>query len=144
MAWAMGFVCLVVGLTPILQVGGVLPIAPGSSRWLMVGVGALFIAGGVSVVARYGLPPRDRDSYWLAWLQYGLALIITALMTATAAWIAFAPGERRFGINVPFLPRAAVEVAGRVMFGAATVILFAVVVIFAILGARGLRARGSR
>ena len=42
MAWTMGFVCLAVGLTPVLQVVGFFPIAPDSSRWLMLGVGALF------------------------------------------------------------------------------------------------------
>jgi len=143
MAWAMGFVCLAVGLTPILQVGGFLPIAPDSSRWIMVGVGGLFIAGGASLVVGYGLPRGDRPGRLLAWVQYALALIITGLMAATTAWIAFAPGERRFGTNAPFLPGAVVDVAGRVAFGAATVILVAVLLMFAILGARGLRARSE-
>jgi hypothetical protein len=143
MAWAMALVCLAVGLTPILQVAGFLPIAHDSSRWLMVGVGGLFIAGGASLVAGYGMPRGDRPSRLLAWIQYALALIVTALMATSTAWVAFAPGERRFGTNVPFLSGAVIEFAGRVAFGAATVILCAVLVMFAILGARGLRARGD-
>ena len=139
----MGFVCLAVGLTPILQVAGVLPIAPDSSGWMMVGVGGLFIAGGASLVAGYGLPRTDRPRPLLAWLQYALALIVTGLMAATTGWVAFAPGERRFGTNVPFLPGAVVEVAGRLAFGAVTVLLVAVLVLFAIVGALGLRAHGE-
>jgi len=68
MAWALGFVCLVVGLTPMLQVGGFFPIAPDSSRWVMVGVGALFIAGGgrwSSVTGFHAERVRRTFSSWL-------------------------------------------------------------------------------
>jgi hypothetical protein len=141
MAWALGFVCLAVGLTPILQVAGFFPIPPGSSRWVMVGVGTLFIAGGAAVVTGYGFPRGEGAPRALIMAQYVLALIITALMTAVAGWVAFAPGERRFTINVPFLPPGAVELLGRLAFGISTVLLLGIVALFAILGARGLTSR---
>ena len=75
--------------------------------------------------------------------QYILALIITALMAAVVAWVAFAPGERRFTINVPFLPPAAVELLGRLAFGVSSLLLLGILALFAILGARGLTSRGD-
>src|SRR5262249_18168931 len=135
MAWTMGFVCLAVGLTPVLQVVGFFPIAPDSSRWLMLGVGALFIAGGAAVVGGYGLPRGPGGSRALARGQYVLALILACLMTAVAGWVAFAPGERRFMTNIPFLPPRAVEVLGRLAFGVSTVLLLGILALFAILGA---------
>ena len=143
MAWALGFVCLIVGLTPILQVAGFFPIAPDSSRWVMVGVGTLFIAGGAAVVVGYGFPRGAGARHVLAVAQYILALIITALMTAVAAWVAFAPGERRFTMNVPFLPPGAVELLGRLAFGFSSFLLLGILALFAILGARGLASRGD-
>jgi hypothetical protein len=143
MAWALGFVCLVVGLTPILQVAGFFPIAPDSSRWVMVGVGTLFIAGGAAVVVGYGFPRGAGAPHVLAVAQYILALIITALMTSVAAWVAFAPGERHFTINVPLLPPAAVELIGRLAFGFSSFLLLGILALFAFLGARGLTSRGD-
>jgi hypothetical protein len=143
MAWAVGFVCLAVGLTPILQVAGFFPIAPDSSHWVMVGVGTLFIAGGAAVVVGYGFSRGADASRALAVAQYVLALIITALMTAVAGWVAFAPGERRFTTNVPFLPPGAVELLGRLAFGVSTVLLLGILALFAILGARRLTSRGD-
>ena len=143
MAWALGFVCLAVGLTPILQVAGFFPIAPNSSRWVMVVAGTLFIAGGAAVVVGYGFPRGAGARHALAVAQYFLALIITALMAAVAGWVAFAPGERRFTINVPFLPPRAVELLGRLAFGVSTVLLLGTLALFAIVGARGLIRRGD-
>src|SRR5262249_45052415 len=119
------------------------PITPDGSRWLMLGVGALFIAGGAAVVVSYGFPHCAGAPHALAVAQYVLALIITALMTAVAGWVAFAPGERRFTINVPFLPLEAVELLGRLAFGVSTVLLLGILALFAILGARGLTSRGD-
>jgi len=137
----MGFVCLAVGLTPILQVAGFFPIAPDSSHWLMLGVGALFIAGGAALVVGYGFQRRPGTSRALACTQYVLALIITCVMTAVAGWVAFAPGERRFSTNIPFLPPRAVEVLGRLAFGVSTVLLLGILALFAIVGARGFTSR---
>lgn len=139
----MGFVCLAVGLTPILQVAGFFPIAPDSSRWLMVGVGALFIAGGAALVAGYGFRRGPGTSRALACAQYVLALIITGLMTAVAGWVAFAPGERRFMTNIPFLPPRVAELLGRLAFGVSTVLLLGVLALFAIVGARVFTSRGD-
>ena len=139
----MGFVCLAVGLTPILQVAGFFPIAPDSSPWLMLGVGALFIAGGAAVVVGYGFPRGSHTPRALAFAQYVLALIITGLMTAGAGWVAFAPGERRFAVNTPFLPPRAVELLGRLAFGTSTVLLLAFLALFAIVGVRALTSRGD-
>ena len=141
MAWAMGAVCLAVGLTPILQVAGVFPIAPDSSRWPMLGAGALFISGGAAVVVGYGFPRRPGTSRAFASAQYVLALIITCLMTALFGWVAFAPGERRFSTNIPFLPPRAVALLGRLAFGVSTILLLGILALFAIVGARGLTSR---
>jgi len=138
MAWALGFVCLAVGLTPILQVTGFFPKAPDGSGWVMVAVGTLFIAGGAALVVGYGLPRGAGARRAFAATQYVLALIITALMTAVAGWVAFAPGERRFVINVPFLPSAAVELVGRAAFGFSTVLLLGIFALFATVGVRSL------
>jgi len=143
MTWTLGFVCLAVGLTPILQVAGVFPIAPDASRWLMLAVGALFIAGGAAVVVGYGFPRRAGTARALAFARYVLALIITGLMTALTGWVAFAPGERQFAVNIPFLPPRAVELLGRFAFGVSTIVLLGSLALFAILGARGLRSRGD-
>jgi hypothetical protein len=106
-------------------VAGVFPIAPDSSRWLTLGVGALFIAGGAAVVVGYGFPRRAGTPRALALAQYVLALIITGLMTAVTGWVAFAPGERQFAANIPFLPSRVVELLGRLAFGVSTVVLLA-------------------
>jgi hypothetical protein len=72
-----------------------------------------------------------------------LALIITGVMTAVFGWVAFAPGERRFSTNIPFLPPRAVEVLGRLAFGVSTVLLLGILALFAIVGARGFTSRGD-
>jgi hypothetical protein len=142
MAWVLGLVCLAVGLTPILQVAGVFPIAPDSSSWTMVCVGVLFLAGGLAVIAGYGVPARG-GSQWLRIVQYLLSLVITGTFAATTAGVAFGPGERRFGVNLPFLPQETVAVLGRAAFGLAALLLTAMFALFLIGGAVILR-RGDR
>src|SRR5262249_54815769 len=105
MAWALGALFSFVGIVPILQVLGYLPVGDGP-HWLMVCVGVMFIAGGLAIAVQYGLQQRGPV---LAVVQYLLSLTITGTMTITAGWVAFAPGERRFRTNVPFLPPAASE-----------------------------------
>src|SRR5262249_47182497 len=134
MAWALGGVFCAVGLVPILQVLGYLPVADGS-HWLMVCVGAMFIAGGLAIVVQYGVQQRGP---LLALLQYVLVLIVTGMMTVAAAWVAFAPGERRFRTNVPFLPPVAAEWLGRIAFGITTMVMVGVFALFAIVGAQQL------
>src|SRR5690242_14903115 len=133
MAWAIGALFGVVGTVPFLQEGGWLPVPMGAegSRWLLVCAGALFLAGWLAIVMQYGL---QRRTYARAVLQYFLFLVITGSMTALAGWVAFGSGERRFRTNVPFLSRQAATTLGRVGFGFATLLMFGMFVLFAVLG----------
>lgn len=139
MAWTMGFLCQAVGLAPILQVAGYLPSEPTASRWAMISAGTVFMAGGLAVIATYGLRP-GRSWRLPSAFRYVLLLAITGLMTALAAWVAFGSGPRPFILNVPFLPSRAGSILGRAAFVLSTILMAAIFLVFAIAGAIRLRA----
>lgn len=141
-AWFWGFVCLIAGLIPILQIAGYVPIPPNAPFGIFIAVGLVFLGGGVAVILQYGLPATGTS--WLAQtVQYVLSLVVTGAMTAIAAWIAFAPGERRFTFNLPFVPPQVGAILGRLLFGVGTVLMVGVFLLFAIAGARRIRTGKS-
>lgn len=131
--------------------------ALGAPRGLVVLVGVAFILGGAATIVGYGLaggatadgqlPPGPPLAVRLIQLTLGLG--ITGIMAALAGWLAFGPGERRFGVTVslPFIAigDAGSEIVGRIAFGVwagAAALLF---VVFAVAGARHIaRAAADR
>jgi len=141
-ATAFGALCVVFGLLVVLMAADVVPTdeqrfrAP---RWVVSAAGLVFMVVGVALAttARPGAPEAAGRTTWRSFLLGGT---IVGLMAAILNWIAFAPGERRFGGSVG-LPFGAVsgptsEWTGRVAFGIGAVIVDVVLVLMT---ARGLR-----
>jgi hypothetical protein len=120
----------------------------GAPRGLLALVGVMFVLGGAATIVGFVVaggatadgqfPPGTPLAVRLTQLSLGLG--ITAIMAALAGWIAFGPGERRFGLTISLpvitISDAADEITGRIAFGVwagAAALLFA---IFAVRGAR--------
>jgi hypothetical protein len=141
-ATMMGALFVGVGLLVVLAAGGVIPADDKSfhaPRWVVSACGLLFVVAGVAVAvtAAPGAPEGAGRTTWRSLLLGGT---IVGLMAAVFNWIAFGPGERRFGggIALPFVSIGgpASEWSGRATFGLAAVLLDLFLVWFL---ARGLR-----
>ena len=56
--------------------------------------------------------------FWLRLLQVLIGVVMFASFALIGSWIAFGPGPRNFGTNIPFLASGvANEIAGRCAFG---------------------------
>jgi len=141
-ATAFGALCVGIGLLIVLLAADVIPSderrfkAP---RWVVSAAGLVFVLAGVTL-ATTSTPGAPEGTVRTTWRSFLLGGAIVGLMAAILNWIAFGPGERRFGGGVA-LPVAAVsgpasEWTGRVAFGIGAVI---VDVVFVLMIARGLR-----
>lgn len=141
-ATALGAICVGLGLLVVLLAAGVIPSderrfhAP---RWVVSAGGLVFVLVGVALATTSapGAPERAGRTTWRSFLLGGA---IVGLMGAILNWIAFGPGERRFGggFALPFVSVSgpASEWSGRVAFGIGAVL---VDVFFVWMTARGLR-----
>jgi hypothetical protein len=146
-AIACGVVALVIGVFIVLSAFGIIP-SRGSSdggRWIGVIAGMAFVFGGLAVVIQTcakaspdGVLPSNAPA-WVGTTLYLLSLGIVMSLGAIGTWIAFGPGEREFGIPIPFLPGWLNEPVGRAAFGAGAVLIWIVLIPMAVVGARRLR-----
>jgi hypothetical protein len=142
-----GIACVLGGIVILLRTVGLIGDAgdihaPG---WMVGAAGLAFVLVGIAVATG---PADGRPAATSApptWRRHVLAGAIVGLMAAAPHWIAFGPGERRFGgiLGVPFLAvsSAVSETTGRVAFGIGAVLLD---VVFVWIVARGLRAALAR
>lgn len=153
-ALVIGIVCEALAIVVILGAVGVLPLnmSPDlvNAHWVGVCAGAAFAFAGGAIIVDYtvaggtdanGNLPAGTP-YWARVLQYLFGLGIVSTMTAMFTWVAFGSGPRHFsgGFALPFVAwsGATGETSGRVAFGAAAVLLWAMLVALGVAGARQL------
>lgn len=145
-SFGFGLVVTAVGVFIVLQALGVIPAGRmNAPRWVGVLAGLIFGLGGLAmilgVIGGAGpngeLPPSA--PLWVRLGAFLLGLTIFASFAMIGSWIAFAPGPRSFGTNVPFLQAgAANEIGGRIAFGIGAVLVWICTIGFAIAGGRRL------
>jgi hypothetical protein len=142
-AVVLGAICVAAGLLIVLVAADVIPTDPArfrAPRWVVSAAGLMFVVAGVTLAA-FSAPGAPEGAGETTWRSMLLGGTIVGLMAAILNWIAFGPGERRFGgtVAVPFVAVSgpAPEWSGRAVFGIGAVLvdLFLVWMI-----ARGLRA----
>lgn len=149
-AIACGFLAVAMGLFVALSALGVIPSRGGAEgeRWVAVVAGLAFVFGGLAVViqafaratADGVLPATAPGSVRMA--LYLLTLAIVVSLGAIGTWVAFGPGERGFATSIPFLPNGLNEPLGRTAFGIGAVMIWMILILVAVTGAR--RLRGPR
>jgi hypothetical protein len=141
-AAVLGALCVAMGLFIVLMAADVIPTDDkrfGAPRWVVSAGGLMFVLAGVALAttAAPGAPEAAGRTTWRSVLLGGT---IVGLMAAIFNWIAFGPGERRFGggLAVPFVSVSgpASEWSGRAAFGLGAVL---VNVFLVWMVARGLR-----
>lgn len=142
-ALVLGAICVGTGLLIVLMAADVVPTDPArfrAPRWVVSAGGLMFVVAGVAL-ATFSAPGAPEGAGQTTWRSFLLGGTILGLMAAIVNWIAFGPGERRFGgtVAVPFVAVSgpASEWSGRAMFGIGAVLvdLFLIWMV-----ARGLRA----
>ena len=142
-----GTACVLGGILILLLAAGVIGDARDihAPRWVVGAAGLAFVLAGIAVAAG---PADGRPTTASApgtWRSSLLGGAIVGLMAVAPNWIAFGPGERRFGgmLGLPFLAvsSAVSETTGRVAFGIGAVLLD---VVFVWIVARGFRAALAR
>jgi hypothetical protein len=142
-AVVLGAICVAAGLLIVLVAADVIPTDPArfqAPRWVVSAGGLMFVVAGVAL-ATFSAPGAPEGAGQTTWRSFLLGGTIVGLMAAILNWIAFGPGERRFGggLAVPFVSVGgpASEWSGRVAFGIGAVLvnLFLLWTV-----ARGLRA----
>ena len=152
-AWVVGLFFIAAGVGADSRGLGLIDLKPtvGTPGWIAVCAGLMFVLGGMAVINGYaiagGVGPDGNllpgTPFGVLLAQHVLGLGIMGLMTTTAGWIAFGPGERHFSttIALPFFARrsGSGELSGRVAFGIATVLLVAMTLGLGWAGAQRLR-----
>ena len=146
-AIAVGACIMVVGLLIVLMSADVIPTderkfhAP---RWVVSACGLMFVLAGVALAA-FSAPGAPEGAGRPTWRSFLLGGSIVGLLAAVFNWVAFGPGERRFGgaISVPFaaVSGPASEWSGRVAFGIGATLIDLFLVWMVARGLRDLRGR---
>jgi hypothetical protein len=112
---AVGFMFAAMGLMVIgLAVNGAIRADPFTADTLMgVPAGLMFVFAGVLI----GLPPE-----YTRWRAV-LATLVVTCFALTFDWVAFGPGERKFGGSIVGIGLVPSELMGRISFGFFAVIL---------------------
>ncbi len=111
-------------------------------RWVVAAAGLAFVLAGLSVATA---PLNQGEDIPRRVTLRGLLLggPIVALLAAVAHWVAFGPGERRFGggFSIPFITISSrtPEWTGRLIFGIGAVMLDAMLLWILVRGIRDLR-----
>jgi hypothetical protein len=145
----LGVVVAAVGVFIVLQAVGVIPAGRmNAPRWVGVLAGLVFGLGGLAVIlgAIGGAKPNGdlpaSAPLWIRVAVYLLGLTIFASFAIIGSWIAFGPGTRSFGTNVPFLQSGtANEIGGRIAFGFGAVLVWLCTLGYAFAGFRKLVKR---
>jgi len=120
---------------------------PGTPAWVAFSVEALFVLAGAALINGYAIGRVDANGdfsadtpYASQVIQYLLGMAIVGVMASVSGWIAFGRGPRQFSttLALPFFATRTIggSLAGRIAFGAGTVMLAAM---FAGLGWSGAR-----
>jgi hypothetical protein len=103
-----------------------------------------FVFGGLAVVIQTcarATPGGDR----LLPRRFGSARRLFAVaghrrvVGGNRTWVAFGPGERKFSSSIPFLPAWLNEPIGRTVFGTGAILIWIILIVMAVVGARRLR-----
>jgi len=145
-AIACGLLALGMGVFIVLSAFGMIP-SRGSSgeRWIGAIAGMAFVLGGLAALIQTcarATPDGNLPSTAPSWVRvtlYLLSLAIVVSFGAIGTWVAFGPGERAFGISIPFLPAWLNEPVGRTAFGVGAVLIWIILIPIAVAGARRLR-----
>jgi hypothetical protein len=120
-------------------------------RWVIGSVGGAFLVFGAWTAVCYAIgydPNHPDDRLPAPWVQLAICLPGLILFAAPFHWIAFGPGERRFGISILFLTirGSANAIAGRIVFGVATIAMDVFIILWTFRTLRRDRAseRGGR
>jgi hypothetical protein len=115
-----GLAAIAAGAWPLAIGLGVAKVDPRTVHaplWVVAAAGACFVLAGMALLA-----PRDR----VRLRGFAAGLVVTAL-AAVCDWIAFGPGERRFGQSISFagaaLRSSGGQISGRIAFGVGAVLL---------------------
>jgi len=144
-----GTACVLGGILILLLAAGVIgdPRDIHAPRWVVGAAGLAFVLVGIAVATGPADGRPTAASAQATWRSGLLSGAIVGLMAMAPNWIAFGPGERRFGgmLGVPFLAvsSALSETVSRVAFGIAAVLLNAVFAWIVVRGIRALLARRS-
>lgn len=104
-----------------------------------------FVFGGLAVVIQTcarATPGGDLPSTAPIWVRATvrlLSLVIVVSLGAIGTWVAFGPGERKFSSSIPFLPAWLNEPIGRTVFGTGAILVWIILIVMAVVGARRLR-----
>jgi len=150
----MGLLFVACGIPPILIGLGVLTpsnLDPATPPWVGVCAGLMFSVAGVLIIVDFALGSRigpDGDfepgtPFAIRLANLLLGMTILGLMTAVFGWVSFGSGPRRFTSTLwlPFMTRSWVsgELSGRIVFGAATLLMAFMFVACTIVGIERLR-----
>lgn len=148
-AIACGLLAFAMGVFIVLSAFGVIPSRGGDKgeHWVAAVAGLAFVFGGLAVVIQTwaratpdGVLPADAPSF-VRRVLYLLTLAIVVSLGAIGTWVAFGPGERKFSTSIPFLPDWLNEPIGRTAFGIGAVMIWGILILVAVTGARRLRGK---
>jgi hypothetical protein len=134
------------GIFILLMAAGVIqPSKANAPMWVGGLAGIVFLFAGLAVAlgsmkgaSEYdGELPKDAP-FLLRLLQYLLGLGTVAALAGVGSWVAFGPGERRFTATIGFWSGPGNELVGRVLFGTGAIFVWAMLIFFAVRGARKL------
>ena len=145
-----GAIAAAFGLYFVLASLGVVPlqVRANAPLWIVTLCGLVFLLGGLAVVVPAAITGEVRADgelpesapQWLRLVQYVCGLAIFAAFAMIGSWVAFGPGSRSFGTNLP-LSSGDNETIGRVAFGVGAVITWLCLIGFARYGWRRLVRR---
>jgi hypothetical protein len=146
-AIACGLLALAMGIFIILSAFGIIPSRGGTDggHWIGVFAGMAFVFGGLAVVIQTcakatpgGYLPSTAP-IWVRATLHLLSLAVVVSLGAIGTLVAFGPGERKFNSSFPFLPAWLNEPIGRTVFGAGAILIWIILIVMAVVGARSLR-----
>jgi hypothetical protein len=150
---AMGLMAAAIGTLILLIALGVIHPTPArptrggdAPAWVVAIAGAMFVLGGLAVVLQTAVSNASTPEgevppgtpMWVRVLLYLAGLSIAVSLAVIASWIAFGSGTRGFSFSIPFLSGDLGETPGRVVFGFGAVMVWLILIIMAIAGARRL------
>jgi hypothetical protein len=145
---SIGALTAAMGLGIVLISLEVIPAGKANApMWVVTLAGLCFLLGGLAILipaAVTGEARRDGEipvgaPQWLRVLQYLFGLALFACFASIGSWIAFGPGARSFGINLPFLSTVeGSDMLGRIAFGIGALIAWLGLIGFTVHGWRKL------